>query len=209
MGPMTSRTEEKWRNTGFYSLGVDYKATDKWTVRSGVGYDMSVIRSAAYRTPRIPDGRRVWASLGTSYAFRNMQVDVGYSHIFVYGGHAKGTDNANRNPNIKYSSSEYFQADYKLEMTMLWNRYTREIHIGQIDGTMDSEFPRLPEDFVVLDLKSDSRYGRLLYHGNELVYNIDSIVFLANDAHNLSILCNNNKDEIHIIHFCHYLPFNI
>lgn len=108
VGPITSSTQEKWRNTGFYALGADYKWNDKWTVRAGLAYDMTVIRSAGYRTPRIPDGRRVWNSIGVSYAHKNFQVDFGYAHIYVFGGHAKGTDNLNiakgNRPNIKYSS---------------------------------------------------------------------------------------------------------
>lgn len=103
----TVSTQEKWRNTGFYALGADYKWNDNWTVRAGLGYDMTVIRSAGYRTPRIPDGRRVWNSIGVSYAHKNFQVDFGYAHIYVFGGHAKGTDNLNSlagKPNIKYSS---------------------------------------------------------------------------------------------------------
>ena len=105
---LMSSTPEKWRNTGYYALGVDYKANQNWTIRMGLGYDMTVIRSGGMRTPRIPDGRRVWNSLGFSYAYDNMQFDVGYAHIFVYGGHAKGTDSLNAaygKPNIKYSSN--------------------------------------------------------------------------------------------------------
>lgn len=108
-GSMLSSTKEKWRNTGFFSLGVDYRYNDAWTFRGGVAYDMTVIRSAAHRTPRIPDGRRVWTSLGLSYTHDNVTFDVGYSHIFIYGGRAKGTDDAsilkNHRPDIKYSSN--------------------------------------------------------------------------------------------------------
>ena len=100
----TVSTQEKWRNTGFYALGADYKWNNKWTVRAGLAYDMTVIRSAGYRTPRIPDGRRVWNSIGVSYAHKNFQVDFGYAHIYVFGGHAKGTTEGTEKPNIKYSS---------------------------------------------------------------------------------------------------------
>ena len=105
---LVSSTKEKWRNTGFFALGLDYKATDKWTLRGGVGYDMTVIRTSDQRTPRIPDGRRTLGSIGVSYCYNNMEFDAGYTHIFIFGGHAKGTDNLNAakgRPNIKYSSS--------------------------------------------------------------------------------------------------------
>ncbi len=107
LGSITSSTKEKWRNTGFYALGADYKWNDNWTVRAGLAYDMTVIRSAGYRTPRIPDGRRVWNSIGVSYAHKNFQVDFGYAHIYVFGGHAKGSTAdtpKEKLPNIKYSS---------------------------------------------------------------------------------------------------------
>ena len=83
---------------------------------------------------------------------------------------------------IKYSSSEHYQADYQLAMYLVWNQYSRQIQIDHIDGTIDSESSPLPHEFVVLDLKNDARYGRLLYLDNELACNTDSIVFLPNEA---------------------------
>jgi len=113
MGQMhrTSSTQELWRNTGFFALGADYKPSKAWTLRGGVGYDMTVIRTSAHRTPRIPDGRRVLSSLGFSYNYNNLQFDMGYTHIFIFGGHARGTDSSNKDdkdagrPDIKYSSN--------------------------------------------------------------------------------------------------------
>lgn len=105
----TVSTKEHWRNTGFYALGADYKYCKNLTFRGGLGYDMTVIRDQAHRTPRIPDGRRVLTSLGASYTFKNMQLDFGYTHIIVKGGHARGTDDVNKKqgsvPDIKYNSS--------------------------------------------------------------------------------------------------------
>ncbi len=102
-GEAISSTHENWKNTWFYALGADYKVNDAWTVRVGAAYDETVIKAPEFRTTRIPDGRRVWTSLGLSYAFDNMQIDAGYAHLFIHGGSARGGDTVYK-PNIKYSS---------------------------------------------------------------------------------------------------------
>ncbi len=104
-GKNKSGTFENWKNTWYYGAGVDYHMTKKWTLRAGLGYDETVIKSPAYRTPRIPDGRRVLASLGASYAWKNWQFDVGYMHIFMHGGRANQvSDQSGEKIDIKYSA---------------------------------------------------------------------------------------------------------
>ena len=81
-----SVTEEKWQDTWFYALGLTWKASDAWTLRTGVAYDQCAVK-AGFRTPRIPDGNRTWVSLGAGYAFsRKVSVDCAYTHIFVTDG---------------------------------------------------------------------------------------------------------------------------
>lgn len=103
-GTTISSTYENWKNTWFYAIGADYKVNKTWTVRLGAAYDETVIKSPEYRTVRIPDGRRVWTSVGLSYAYKNIQIDAGYTHIFIHGGRAEGGDTRQPTPNIKYSS---------------------------------------------------------------------------------------------------------
>ena len=81
-GPMSS-THEHWRNTWFFAAGADYKYCKNLTFRFGTAYDQTSIKSPKYRTVRIPDQRRIWASLGLSYAKDNWQADLGYAHLFV------------------------------------------------------------------------------------------------------------------------------
>ena len=65
------------------SIGVVYRASDKWTWRGGIAYDEVAVDDAD-RTARIPDADRYWLSLGGSYrASRKMRVDFGYAHIFT------------------------------------------------------------------------------------------------------------------------------
>jgi long-chain fatty acid transport protein len=72
-----------YRDGYFYSGGVEYDLTDRWTVRAGLAYEESPI-TTANRTPRLPDNDRIWASLGASYKWNErLSFDVSYTHIFV------------------------------------------------------------------------------------------------------------------------------
>jgi len=76
-------TPENWNDTYFFSLGADYKLTDKFTVRGGVAYDQSPV-SDKFRTARLPDEDRYWIAIGGTYAVTDaISIDAGYTHIFV------------------------------------------------------------------------------------------------------------------------------
>ncbi|HEY8681899.1 MAG TPA: outer membrane protein transport protein [Rhodanobacter sp.] len=74
---------QKYKNSWLYAVGGDYKLTDKWTLRGGVGYDETPTNIIS-RDPRIPDGSRRLVGLGVGYiATEHMTVDLGYQHQFV------------------------------------------------------------------------------------------------------------------------------
>ncbi len=115
-GGVVSSTPENWKNTWYYGAGLDYRMNKKWTFRTGLGYDETVISDPQFRTARIPDGRRVLASLGASYNWKNWQFDAGYMHIFMHGGTAYGKSVGATNTDIKYSASANiasFNVQYK------------------------------------------------------------------------------------------------
>ncbi len=75
-----------WKNTLFGSVGMDYKMSEQWTWRAGVAYDQTPTRDFS-RDPRIPDGARKWISLGATYSpNRNLDFNIGYTHLFVNDG---------------------------------------------------------------------------------------------------------------------------
>lgn len=75
---------ENWDNSMRYSLGVIYRANNKWTFRAGTAYDETPISRTSDRTPRIPGNDRTWIAVGAGYQVSStMHVDVGYSHLFV------------------------------------------------------------------------------------------------------------------------------
>ena len=59
-------TRTRWHSTFFASLGVEFRADDRWTVRAGTAFDESPVPSST-REPRIPDAGRIWLSAGASY----------------------------------------------------------------------------------------------------------------------------------------------
>lgn len=104
-GAAVSKTNENWKNTWYYAVGLDYRRNQNWTFRTGIGYDETVVRSPEFRTARIPDGRRVLTSLGLSYKKNNWQVDAGYMHIFIHGARGyHGSEGASK-MDMKYTSS--------------------------------------------------------------------------------------------------------
>ena len=87
-----SVTQENWKDVWFLSLGTQYKASDKLTLRAGVAYDKSPVPDAD-RTPRIPDADRKWISMGAGYKLTdNVSLDGAFTHIFVDNGNLSLTD---------------------------------------------------------------------------------------------------------------------
>jgi long-chain fatty acid transport protein len=73
--------EDGW----YFSVGGEYVINPAWTVRAGVGYEISPIETET-RNPRLPDADRLWVSLGATYNWSDqLSFDIGYSHIFAVG----------------------------------------------------------------------------------------------------------------------------
>jgi long-chain fatty acid transport protein len=71
--------QDTWRA----GLGFNYRFSESWMLRLGTAYDRAPVKDE-YRTPRLPDNNRVWASAGFQWSItKKAIVDVGYTHIFV------------------------------------------------------------------------------------------------------------------------------
>jgi len=80
-----------WRDTWYVSVGGEYYATDKLTLRAGLAVDQAPM-SASNRDPRVPDAARRMATVGIGYkASDRFEINASYAHIFV--SHA-GVDGA-------------------------------------------------------------------------------------------------------------------
>ena len=72
-----------WRDTWYASVGGEYYATDKLTLRAGVGIDQAPMK-ASNRDPRVPDGARHMGTIGIGYKVSdNFQINASYAHIWV------------------------------------------------------------------------------------------------------------------------------
>lgn len=93
-----------YENTWTINLGADYYYNENWTFRFGVAYDEGATHNNTTRTYRIPDNDRFWTSFGFSYMLNNVQVDVGYAHLFVRSSKViEHPDNGNE-PSGKFST---------------------------------------------------------------------------------------------------------
>ena len=72
-----------WNDTDFYSLGVEFDLSDKFTLRGGFAQDETPTHDDT-RTPRLPDNDRTLYSLGLTWQVSDaFSVDAAYQRIEV------------------------------------------------------------------------------------------------------------------------------
>jgi long-chain fatty acid transport protein len=82
-GQLLSTTPENFDDVWRVSVGATYHWNDAWSFRGGLAFDQSPVNTQD-RTPRLPDGDRVWIAIGAQYKFnRNLALDAGYVYIPV------------------------------------------------------------------------------------------------------------------------------
>jgi long-chain fatty acid transport protein len=83
--PLTTSTLVlNYKDTLRSSIGFEYYPNDVLTFRLGFAYDESPIRNAGFRTPRIPDGDRLFLSTGVRWSpAKWLDLDLAYAHLFL------------------------------------------------------------------------------------------------------------------------------
>ena len=72
-----------WKNTWFYSVGMEYDINEAFTLRGGIGSDESPTNNID-RTPRLPDNKRMLYSVGFSWrASEHISIDGAYQKITI------------------------------------------------------------------------------------------------------------------------------
>jgi long-chain fatty acid transport protein len=74
---------QNYKDSWSGALGAEYDVSPKLTLRTGTLYDTTPTQDT-FRTTRVPDGDRVWATAGATYRIsKNLEVNLSYAHIFV------------------------------------------------------------------------------------------------------------------------------
>ena len=88
-GGMISTTPENWEDADFYAVGASYQIDDQWKLRLGLAMDEAAVK-VDYRTPRVPDSRRIWYSTGLEYKYNeNLTFDMGFTYIQAKEAHVE------------------------------------------------------------------------------------------------------------------------
>ncbi len=70
-----------YKNAYFASLGLRYRPSADWVLRTGVAFDQSPTRDAT-RDPRIPDADRKWIAFSVGYWLtQRSEIEVGYARL--------------------------------------------------------------------------------------------------------------------------------
>ena len=82
-GTVVGGEDFKWKDTDFFSVGLEYDISDAFTLRGGIGSDESPTNDAT-RTPRLPDNDRMLYSIGASWnVSENLSVDAAFQRITI------------------------------------------------------------------------------------------------------------------------------
>lgn len=91
--PPPAALDFQWEDGWYFAVGGEYDYSDKLTLRTGFGYEISPIREPSQRLVQLPDNDRYWLSAGASYELgdfmgllKDAKVDAAYTHVFVEEG---------------------------------------------------------------------------------------------------------------------------
>jgi long-chain fatty acid transport protein len=79
----SSTLNENWHDTYYAGVGADYRLTEQFTLKGGLGFDQSPV-TLSNRTTRIPDANRTIVSIGFGYDItKSIRAEFGYAHLFA------------------------------------------------------------------------------------------------------------------------------
>jgi long-chain fatty acid transport protein len=108
---LSGTTTFNWHDSFLHSVGANFKANDKWLVRTGVAYEKDAV-TASSREPMVPSGDRVWTSVGFNYKVsQTLSLDATYLHQFYRVAKVNLTDST--------TSVNAINANYKTKVDVI------------------------------------------------------------------------------------------
>jgi long-chain fatty acid transport protein len=106
-----------WENVFRLSTGATYRWSDELTLRSGIAYDDSPIKTP-FRGPGIPDSDRIVLAIGAGYKLSDsLWLDVAYQHFFFKTGH---TDRISATNSVLNGDFKVTVDAFGAGLTMTW-----------------------------------------------------------------------------------------
>ncbi len=83
-GTTAQTLEADFRDTWRIALGANYLLNDDWTLKFGVAYDQSPVRSPATRLVSLPDNNRTWFTVGAQWkVMPQSKLDFGLAYLHI------------------------------------------------------------------------------------------------------------------------------
>jgi long-chain fatty acid transport protein len=83
-GTVAQVLDTEFRNTWRLAVGANYKLNSELTLKGGIAYDQTPVRSASTRLVSLPDNNRTWFSAGAQWkASKTTTLDVGAAYLYV------------------------------------------------------------------------------------------------------------------------------
>ncbi len=116
-GQMVRSLHLGWHDGWMFSLGAEHKYNERLTLRTGFAYEISPVQAADERSLRVPDGNRIWASLGATYKWNEkVALDFAYTHIFVEDGRIDRTESGIRFVGTSESAVDILSLGVKVKL---------------------------------------------------------------------------------------------
>jgi len=108
-------TTEDWEDSARISLGMNYRASEKWLYRFGLALDETPIKSPERRTPRIPGNDRTWISLGMTHQIdKDRSFSIGFAHLIIDDTDINNTYEAPTAPVLEHTLKGTYQASVNI-----------------------------------------------------------------------------------------------
>ncbi|MGV7210084.1 OmpP1/FadL family transporter [Oxalobacteraceae bacterium A2-2] len=115
---------QQWKNTVRVSLGANYAYNEKTTLRAGLAYDQSPVRSAELTHPALPDSDRMQYSIGANYKLSpKSSIDLAYSFLDFKDASINYTNNCNPVATGCTGNGETTRGTYKTHLQLLGIAY--------------------------------------------------------------------------------------